>query len=572
VVRGPDSRLGATAALLGGSVVVLVGGAFVVATGGYALGLGLGAWVLVVAALLQGAYVVAARRAAEPAGAWRWAALTVAGTAVVLASLGVVATRLPDSSIDGNHYHAASIRALADGWNPVRDPARPDRPANPLVSTNSYPKATWVLEAVTLRVTGEIEAGKVVGWALAGAAGLLAVGFLAGAGLRARLAVPLGFVAVASPVVTTELTTHMVDGVLSSLLLGAVMLALLWRFRPGARVVAIPLGLDLVLLVNTKQTGLVLAGLVVGGLLVAESLRDRERLRTVVVGLVATLAVGILLVGFNPYVTNTLRHGNPLYAVFGGKKEAGANFKTGAFRGQSPPVLLLRSLTSSSRSGPSASPHPKVPFTFTPNEWLQIRGPGNRVGGLGPWFSGVLLASAAIAVALVVRARKHGLRPEARALLVAAGLCVVATVVVPTSFVARFAPQLWLVPVLVLAAALVEPTRGWWRTAAVVVLCLLTVNAVGVGIATARWQVKTSDRQIASLDRLRRQPGVLDTQVRVWRHVTAAKLADAGVRYRLVRAVTCDRPFLLRADFRLERVARPHAPLAAGDALLCPAS
>ena len=120
---------------------------------------------------------------------------------------------------------------------------------------------------------------------------------------------------------------------------------------------------------------------------------------------------------------------------------------------------------------------------------------------------------------------------------------MLAALVIPTSFVARFAPELWLTPVFVLAGALLAVRSGWWRWLTVLALVALLANGVGAGISAARWQVSDGRRLRTSLESLRSLTMPLDTQFTTWKTPMRARLVDAGIRMHVVDHVDC--PFLV---------------------------
>ena len=96
---------------------------------------------------------------------------------------------------------------------------------------------------------------------------------------------------------------------------------------------------------------------------------------------------------------------------------------------------------------------------FQGSEWSSFRSPSVRIGGFGPWFSGglVLALVALVAAAIYRMARRRGSEGDGgahpgAALLSVAGICLLATLAQPSAFLARFAPQLRFVPVLIAIA------------------------------------------------------------------------------------------------------------------------
>ena len=121
--------------------------------------------------------------------------------------------------------------ALANGWNPLRDGELPSTANDSYLKTNTYPKAAWIVDAVVLSATNDIAAAKLPGAALALAAVLVAVSFFCAAGFAVRSAIGLALLVAANPIVLAEIWTLMVDGIVASALLCALVLALLWLWK-----------------------------------------------------------------------------------------------------------------------------------------------------------------------------------------------------------------------------------------------------------------------------------------------------------------------------------------------------
>jgi hypothetical protein len=527
--------------------------------------------VIVPAVAVQIAFTALAWRRAGPARPWAEVAAIV-GVAWLLIVVAGLATQLTtDTSVDGRHYQSETTRAVARNWNPVRDgPLFPrDAPYQP----DATPKANAVIGATVLRTTDDIDTTRLVGAVLLVAGALIAVAALEAAGASRGLALAGGVVLAANPVALAQLGTAMVDGVVSSLLLAAIALTLLWVWRHPPVIVLPALAATLALLVNTKFTGLVYVGLVIVPVLVVAGLiaRLRARLLAMIAAVGVVTLVAMLGLGYNPYVTNLLRHEHPLHPVYGPESlDIGAQYRTGELRDASEPERLWMSVTGESTTDDDA--RAKVPFTFTSDEWSAFRSPSVRIGGFGPWFSGgLLLAVLGLLGALVVwRASRGRAVANAWTLLGVAGICLVSTVLQPSAFLARFAPQLWFVAPLLAIAVLLAVAARAVHVIAWVALGVLALNAIGVAGATAVWDKRDTDREAASLARLRRL-APLEARFGGWKRSEARRLREAGIRFRADHRVHCYVPYILSVSGGLTRLPqRLGIPPPRGAVQLCP--
>ncbi len=364
-----------------------------------------------------------------------------------------------------------------------------------------------------------------------------------------------------NPVALAQLGTAMVDGVVSSVLLATLMLALLWVWRHPPIVVLPPLAGALALLVNTKFTGLVYVGLIVLPVIFVAGLfaRSGKRLVLMLGGVVLCALVAMIGLGYNPYVTNYLRWDHPLHPIYGPHSlDIGAQYRTGELNDVSEPERLGLSIFGRSTAG-TADPELKVPLLFSSDEWSSFRSPSVRIGGFGPWFSGgLVLALGALltaAVARLMRKRRGDQDPisaQAWGLLGAGGICLLATLVQPSAFLARFAPQLWFVPGFVATAVVLFAGARVIKAIAWVAIGILLVDAAGVGVSTAVWDVRDTDREAASLARLRAL-SPFEAQFSSWRRSEARRLRENGIKFHAVHQVQCPVPFVLSVPGGLSR-------------------
>ena len=102
-----------------------------------------------------------------------------------------------------------------------------------------------------------------------------------------------------------------------------------------------------------------------------------------------------------------------------------------------------------------------------------------------------------------------------------------------------------------------------------VAIGVLAVNAVGVGGATVVWDIRDTDREAASLARLRAL-SPMEAQSSSWRRSEARRLRENGIKFRTMRQVQCPVPFVLSVVGGLSR--RPQLygiPAPAGAVQLC---
>ncbi len=389
-----------------------------------------------------------------------WVSIIGAVAMVILPS-AVLGERVLDDTWDGQWFHQEAVIQLADGWNPFRadlDPADVPR-EGARIRINGYAKATWLWGAPLYSFTGRIETAKAFSFPLAVAAGLSVLAcLLLITPLRPLTATVVAVAAAANPVAVVQFLNTYQDGALASMLTICAASLALW-VRTGSRI-----GLAMATAAGVGASAIKLTGPVyviifvvaaVGWLVWNGKWRHQWRALAIAVGLAT---IGLHAASGGTYLTNTVRHGHPLFPVFGPEKapivETSPHHRL---------QVMAASIFSRSRPGPEDYGSVeslirwrglKIPFVFDGGELSAFMRPWVRIGGWGPLFGGVVLLTA---VLLVVSAfRRHS--RVGLILLVAAPLAI-SVVVNPVCWKARYVPQSWLVP-LVIAVVVLATSKG----------------------------------------------------------------------------------------------------------------
>jgi len=443
--------------------------------------------------------------------------VAAAGVALGAAALALVySMAFFDITADGPSYHEPAVLHLRAGWNPVWDGPLPTGPYENLW-TNHYPKASWTFAAAVLALAGRIEAGKWLGPLLLVATLLLCIVAAQAILKRRSLGLAVGVLCAVNPVAVYQSASFYVDGLLASSLTSfAALLALQW-LAPDWLLLGTTL-LCIAFVVNLKFTATVyvavLGGLAIGFFLAAR----RPGARRLAVGSVAAMAGGVLLIGCNPYVTNTLRYGHPFYPLMGpGHVDVMAGQMPASFLSENRVRKLAESVFGRSSNDAARVPEWKLPLAVSSAELRAFGYADVRVGGFGPFFAAALLLS----IGGMLGGGK--LKPSYAGLLPIAAIAV-SVLVNPEGWWARYAPQLWLVPLLAAAAA--STSRGAWpRRAAAGALLLLAIDVLVVAGAYGVRQFQHSAAVRAQL----RSLAACEISSRGLPNVARRRLEEAGV-------------------------------------------
>jgi len=351
-----------------------------------------------------------------------------------------------------------------------------------------------------------------------------------------------------NPVTLYQMASFFVDGQLASLCTLLIVLSLDYFKNESRPRTLILIAVCVILLVNVKFTGVVYASCLGGGLTALAWLKGRraESRRYAVAGMVSVL-LAIVVMGYQPYVTNFLQQGNPFYPAVG--RDDAANLATeGQFEIWAPPEFLamgrIEKLTRSvfaESSGAKSMPQWKVPFTIAKQELYIFFNTEPRYGGFGPLFGPLFLV-----VVIVYFLARSGIERKVWNMGAALAVLVILSMLPnPEAWWARLAPQLWLVP-LILISVLALGAPGWPRRTAAALMLLLLANSLlvaALNLGRAAEKNLAFREQIVSLQEITSSgPLEISTDPR-FRMVTEQRLRARAIPYQLVVEPSCADPY-----------------------------
>jgi hypothetical protein len=488
------------ASLLGGAILTLLFLIVALSELGWALGTPIGGFVLPTA--LVGSCLVTGCAARIYFRRPLRVTLVVAALLVLLvAAAAGFSGAFYDVSYDGQAYHQEGVYLLARGWNPLFTRYDSTLFAFKDIIMNHYPKGPWIVAASMYRLTGHIETGKFASLLLVCAAFSMALAAFAGP--RKKLSawpVAMAVLVATNPVALCQLCTFYVDGQLASLFACLAALCFL-SVADGNPWVNLLLFEAAVLIIQVKFTGLVYVTILFAGFLGLLAWQKRPLRKTFYMAVLA-LGLGTFVFGMNPYVFNILENGHPFYPFFG--RGDLPNFSV---RNDTPPDFweanrvanLAASIFSRSRVWPPESTL-KTPWQVDRSEWRQFQEPDVRTGGFGPLFPAALVLSLAF---LAIGVWRGGAAPWVATAII---LIIIASALpVHACWWARYAPQVWLIPLVALAPLGGAVEKRHWRRLSWLVLLILSVNVAGIARVNLRANVDATRDVAASLMDLRSQ-------------------------------------------------------------------
>lgn len=472
-----------------------------------------------------------------------------------------------DLSWDGQWYHQAAVYNLGGKWNPILQPLEtPDHVNNS--SILYFPKSSWLFGAAILRLFGTVEMGKAYNMLLPFAAFSIVYTFCREVKMGVLLSIAFTLLVIVNPVVWSEFTTYLNDGDLYLFLVMYIALVILW-LRDPKPIFMVSGAMAAICLVNVKFTGLVFFLMSAFFLFIYVLIKNRKRIKPFLLSHLLTgfLAVGIF--GYNPYVTNMINRGNPLYplvgstafpSVFANGKDDNEKYETPQnMRGQS---ILLR-LILANFSQPGNAPYNKErnavlanPVATSPAKWKAYQYHETRVGGFGPYFGIALILTLVVIPILLFVSNKYQLP----ILVFFVGLCC-CLALSKHFWWPRFFPMLWLAPLLPLfiiwmpgiESAVKSEGKHWMlkalKTYALVLAVTMFANGLIVACVHMQWETASSVVLRTQLENLsmQQQPievdygkfkGSIEPKLNYW-HIkfTPAKLKHAKDAHKLMSVV-----------------------------------
>lgn len=475
-------------------------------------------------------------------GSWR-RLIVLAGVycAIITASIAIANSHY-DLSYDGQAYHQAAVIHLVDGWNPVKDPPVKDTHA---IWINHYPKGSWIIASSIYKMTHRIETGKAINILLVTAAFLLVFSVLNRIGLGFLSATVLSVLAALNPVSVYQALSYYVDGQLASLMTCFVAVSVLF-FSPGTeratRILTAMLAVScLVLMISLKFTGFIYSLMfAVATFLVFYDMKHKKSL-----ALFACLAffLGLCVVGYNPYINNALEKGHPFYPLFGQNKiDIMSYIYPANFVHMNRFEKLFHAVFSESAQvrAPRSSAL-KIPFTFSQTELLSFNKPDVEIGGLGPLFGAAVILSILLLFFVLLKLDTK----NRNRFLVFLGVLIVTVFSNPEGWWARYAPQLWLVPLIISAASYYSSENK--RLPLLLNALLVILLSANVAMVTLPYYISQRDRNVA----LRKQLYELAT-IRFPITVSfgpfqssAVRMKERGIIFTEVNESKCKSPQLL---------------------------
>lgn len=459
------------------------------------------------------------------------------GCVIISVSL-LISNLFWDMSWDGQWYHQSAIYNLVEGWNPLSEPIKKFNKSNDL-SINHFPKGSWYMAASIYSTFGLFEAGKALNFMVLIAAGLFLYIVARKFTFSKRNSLFTSILIILNPVVWSEIVTYLVDGLLFLYL--SIYIAALFSLIRKHDFLHLLIGIMAIIgLLNVKFTGIVFL-VIFSAFGFIYILLKQKTLIIKYIGLhAAAIALGLFVFGFNPYVTNLKERGNPLYPILGSKdypsqleqgKDGNEKHETPLnMRGKSLPFRFFYAHFGK----PGNAPYDKqdhaelgIPFISSISSWKAYRFHETRVAGFGPFFSGILILSL---IYLLYLCRYN--KDKWLFVLLIYGAIIASLFVSKHFWWARFAPQIWLIPIIPILIGLYYSKDK--RLFNYGLISLMTVNALIVLCIHLQWEAQTTLKLKKELSYIKREGKAIKMSPRWFKKSIQERLKLFEIHYDII--------------------------------------
>ena len=405
--------------------------------------------------------------------------LSIALFLVVLFGAIFVASKIYDSSYDGNSYHKGAIGMMAHGWNPIYQTAEDYsdnifhiRGAKIFTWIDHYQNLSWIFGATVYRVFGNIETAKSLNFLLIGGALFILINYFKRFKFRNLQSIILACVTVFSPVVVAQFFSFYIDGnlAITFYIYIATVSLITFELRKTKQITADLLFIfffSICILANLKLTGILLiaAGILplaiyLTVLMVQKKIKAGDYYK--LLGMtVFSILFSILVIGSTSYVKNTFTMKNPFYPLLGdNRSDIITTMQPAELMGKNQIEKMLISVFSRSDNVQLYSWKAleyKIPLTWNNEEIDNLNITDTRIGGFGIFYSFIFVLSIVIILGYLIIVFKNkkevGTDGAIHKIITSCILLsILVYLVLPTeNWWARYAPNIYLLTPIALA-------------------------------------------------------------------------------------------------------------------------
>lgn len=363
-----------------------------------------------------------------------------------------------DVSWDGQWYHQDAILKLYNGWNPFYSNAITNYV---LIDSDMwiqhYPQASWYLQASILDLTEKIQGAKSINIILI--INLLMLSYYTLVNyikLKSRLVSIIISICIAlNPVACYQLNSFYVDGQ-SAMLLSSYILLLIILYKEKSLLTYLLIASLIIYTCNIKFTNLIYVSIISLSYYLLDLFTNKKLNYKLSAYFISIFIVTVFYVGYGSYGRNIIEKGHPFYPLLGknsyGNIVADVNKSANFINNNRFENFILSTFSYPKYSRQPNNSELRIPFTKT--EYFQYSRTDSEIAGFGAIYSDLLLIIIIlITIPLIYYLKKY---KEYYPLIVLIITIISTVIIIPEMFVARYIPQFWLVPIILLLMAYIR--------------------------------------------------------------------------------------------------------------------
>ena len=384
-----------------------------------------------------------------------------------------------DVSWDGNVYHKQMIGLMKNGMNPVYNKISGD------IWTRHYANAAEIWGAVLYAFFNNIEAGKVINLLLSFSLYVFSFKYVYKKTNRKVISNLFSVALAFNPILINQFHSYYIDGIVGASMF-LVILGLLnvidGKQNFGDKENYVVLATSIVICINSKFTALLLCIMFVcllGGYTTIYNFikKNFEFMWKYILYIFIVFVFGVFVGGSSTYVKNYVNNGHPFYPLMG---EGAVDIETGnepeSFKNMNHVEKWLYATFSETYTWYDENPKLKIPFSVSKSEMNSLNYPDIRIGGLGVWFSGMLLISiVVIVISMIVLFIKKSEYFWIAGLLLAG--IIIPIPVLPVVWQARYYPEIYLLPFIAMIFLMI-PKKKIFRVLSYVLVLMAIGNSM----------------------------------------------------------------------------------------------
>lgn len=363
----------------------------------------------------------------------------------------IISSFFIDFGWDSRGYHNSIIYLFKNGWNPIYDNILNFAPKFDIyynyIIINSYPKFCEIISANIYSLTGFLESGKALNFILCFITFMYSFIVLERINDKSKkINLIFSFLIVYNPVVIYQVLTFYTD-INLYLLYAILLLSLLYIEKTEQKDIHpwIFLTCASVFLLNTKVSGWLYLSIAYSWYFGYLFIFRKPKRKFAVYSLILVILTGLTCI--NPYLTNIKNYSNAFYPFFGPKKMKVIKDedRPREFTGKNLVYRLIISTFSVTTSAKIDSPEKlrlKVPFSINGDK--VFKNCDMRIGGFGYFFGGIVLVSLMLLLGL-----RFNDKQNKRLFFLIMTILVTCLLSNQETWWARYAPQYWLVPIMI---------------------------------------------------------------------------------------------------------------------------